>query len=282
KPKVKKNKSSDGDEPTETKPKGRGRTKTDTTTTNGNTKQTAAAAPAPVEIDYDRIINGVTDNIAEYVGNHIDAATIASVNRDQIAEHVTAAIDTALQPYLAILEPLLEFTQTCAKLKSKDEEKANRNKAAVNSLVEPMKKKEDEEEDDLFGDGTTKTDAAKAAEAAEAAEAAKHEQIETTKAAADDNTQELTPVAESDEEVKVKVEDVETPRKKGAAEPKPKPKIKEKTLPPKINGKRKQSVEDNPGELHGNTLVSKGEGNENDSTSSPGKRQKTEAEPEID
>lgn len=48
----------------------------------------------------------------------------------------------------------MEFTQTCAKLKSKDEEKADKLKTVVSSLVEPLKKRgKKEEEDDLFGNG---------------------------------------------------------------------------------------------------------------------------------
>lgn len=104
----------------------------------------AAATPAPVDIDYDRIIDGVTNNIADYIETRIDAAITAArppADYGQIAKHVTAAVNTAMKSYLANPDPLPEFMQTCAKLKSKDEEKANKNRKLVESLVEQLGKK---------------------------------------------------------------------------------------------------------------------------------------------
>lgn len=154
---VKKNKSSDEEEVEPPKTKGRVGLKK-LTTTKAATKKTAALA-TPVDIDYDRIIDGVADNVAARINSQMDAAiTVASaqVDYENIANHITAAVDTAIKPYLAILEPLMEFTQTCAKLKSRDEENANTNKTAVKSLVEQLEKKGkrpevSEEKDELIG-----------------------------------------------------------------------------------------------------------------------------------
>ncbi|KAF1928907.1 uncharacterized protein M421DRAFT_92036 [Didymella exigua CBS 183.55] len=85
-------------------------------------------SPPPVEIDYARITAAV-------------AAAPLHLDSSRLASSVTAALDAALHPYLALLSPLMEFTQTCAGLKSTAEESANEHKAAVHSLVEHLRRK---------------------------------------------------------------------------------------------------------------------------------------------
>lgn len=124
-PAPKKSRSSDeaDAEPAIIPKKGRGRPKkSESTKTTSKKEQTELSATMRelIEIGYDSIM----DRFAA-----------------EIDHHIAAAFDNAVQPYFAMLEILLDFTQTCAKLNGVDEEKTNESKTAVRSLIEMLDKK---------------------------------------------------------------------------------------------------------------------------------------------
>ena len=93
---------------------------------------TTNAAPTEQHTVSEQVTQVVQDSIPLYT-NALDPALIAA--------QVTVGVHTGMQPYLDILEPLMEFQLICAKLKGAAEEDAQTWQAAVKSVVDDLQKK---------------------------------------------------------------------------------------------------------------------------------------------